>query len=869
MRHTNPKRKRGPRELPRLRFGLVYMSIRSHLKVDRMIRNCSLQWACWLKFLFTVLLVAAKTCPAAEALVVLPQTINLTGSKARQSLLIQHQDSYGLGAQVRDGIEWSVADTNIASMEHGTLVPIANGQTTVSATVAGQSVTAVVSVTGMEKSHSWNFRNHVQAILAKAGCNSGACHGALAGKGGLKLSLRGYNTVADYHTLTRQALSRRIELSDPGQSLLLTKPSGAIPHKGGVRFEVGSLDYEVISEWIAAGAPAPHEGDPSLQRLEVLPQIVSLAKGNQQQFLIVAHYSDGHSEDVTRWAKFTSANETVATIDPQGQITVVGSGVDAVTAWFAQRIVNARVTVPYENEVRPEVYAKAERRNFIDELSLKQLERLKLPPSDTCNDGEFVRRVFLDTIGILPSADEVRSFLADPSVDKRDKVIESLLSRPEFVDYWTYMWSDVFLVTGENLRPQAVKSYYQWIRNHVQQNTPWDKIVREMVTSQGSTFENGATNFFALHQDPETMSENVSQAFLGLSIGCAKCHNHPLEKWTNDQYYAMANLFARVRAKGWGGDPRSGDGLRTVYAVDRGELLQPRTGKPQLPTPLDGEPMTFDSQIDRRVHLADWLVSDSNPYFARSIANRVWANFFGVGLVEPVDDMRVSNPASNEELLAAAAKFLTDNRFELKQLMRVILQSKTYQRSSMALPENQTEDRFYSRYYPRRLMAEVLLDAISQVADVPTDFVEIAYPGADRQKTDFYPKGTRALQLYDSAVSSYFLRTFGRNQRLITCECERSDEPSMVQVLHISNGDTINQKLRTAGNRVEKLLSSGAANEAIIDEAYLLSLSRFPTESEKQGLLRMIAEAPESDRRIAIEDVFWGVISSREFLFNH
>jgi hypothetical protein len=464
---------------------------------------------------------------------------------------------------------------------------------------------------------------------------------------------------------------------------------------------------------------------------------------------------------------------------------------------------------------------------------------------------------------------EARAFFADTSPDKRDRLIDQLLARPEFVDYWTYKWCDVLTVTGERLRPNAVKAYYQWIRQQVADNKPWDQFVREIVTAQGSSTENGATNFFALHQDPENMSENVCQAFLGLSINCAKCHNHPLEKWTNNQYYAMANLFARVRGKGWGGDARGGDGTRTLVVVDKGELVQPATGRAQPPTPLDGEPIPFDYPGDRRVHLANWLTAPENPYFARSITNRIWANFFGVGLVESVDDMRVSNPASNEELLAAAAKFLVEQRFDLKQLMRAILQSKTYQRSSLPLPDNEAESRFYSRYYPKRLMAEVLLDAISQVTAVPSEFNEIAFSGADKAKTDFYPKGTRAIQLYDAAVNSYFLSTFGRNQRLITCECERSDEPSMVQVLHIANGDTINEKLRSADGRVEQLLKANAPQHEAITELYLAALTRSPTDSEMLQLLQAVADAKPEDRRVVIEDLFWSVLSSREFLFNH
>ena len=449
-------------------------------------------------------------------------------------------------------------------------------------------------------------------------------------------------------------------------------------------------------------------------------------------------------------------------------------------------------------------------RNFIDDQIDKQLARLNLPSSPACTDAEFVRRAYVDTIGRLPEVDEVKAFLADGKEAKRDALIETLLKRPEFADYWTYKWSDLLMLSGTRLRPAALKTYYQWIHKQVADDTPWDQFVRAIVTATGESVEDGPTNFYALSQSPEDMTENVSQAFLGLSIGCAKCHNHPLEKWTNDQYYGMASLFARVRAKGWGGEGRSGDGRRTLYAAESGELVQPRTGKPQPPTPLDGNPLAFDDPADRRVSLARWLTSPENPYFARSIANRVWANYLGVGLVEQVDDMRVSNPASNEALLAAAADYLAKQKFDLKALMKVILQSNAYQRTSRPLPGNQADRRFYSRYYPKRLMAEVLHDAIVQVSQVPTKFDTIAFPGGDVQKTDFYPLGTRAVQLYDSAVENYFLQTFGRNPRRIVCECERSDEPTMVQVLHLSNGITLNEKLKSPGNRLDKLRQAAA-----------------------------------------------------------
>ena len=417
-------------------------------------------------------------------------------------------------------------------------------------------------------------------------------------------------------------------------------------------------------------------------------------------------------------------------------------------------------------------------------------------PSPASTDSEFIRRAYLDTIGVLPKPAEVRAFLTNQTADKRGKLIDQLLARPEFIDYWTYRWADMFLISGKKLRPNALKAYYTWLRGEIAKNTPWDQLVRQVVTARGDSFEYGATNFYAVHQEPETMAENVSQAFMSLSINCAKCHNHPLEKWTNDQYYAFANLFARVRVKGWGGDARNGDGRRTLFIAPRGDLLQPRTGKPQPPAPLDSPALAEGA--DRRAVLADWLTAPDNPYFTRSIANRVWANFFGQGIVDPVDDLRVSNPASNEPLLNGLAGHLVKNKYDLKSLMRLILTSATYARSSAPLPENIGDTRYHARYYPRRLMAEVLQAAITTVTQVSPKYANITLSDGSTAKTDFYKDGTRALQLFDSAVTSYFLKTFGRNEREITCECERSNKPSMVQVLHLSNGKTLNENLRAA-----------------------------------------------------------------------
>ncbi len=715
----------------------------------------------------------------------------------------------------------------------------------------------------------WTFRNHVLPVLSKAGCNGGGCHGALAGKGGFRLSLNSYDPEGDHYNITRDARGRRVEFAEPARSLLLTKATAAIRHKGGKRFDTDSLDYRVLAEWIAAGAKPPKEDDARLQRLEIEPKQSTLKKGDTRSLTVRAHYSDGTVEDVTHWAKFASADETVAEVDAvTGVVKVVGHGEGSITVWFSSRIEIARVTSPFPNAVPEEVFAGSPRQNFIDDLVLDQLRSLNLPPSPRASDEVFVRRAFVDAIGALPTPAETLAFLEDNAPDKRERLIRNLLARSEYVDYWTYRWSDVFLVNGRLLRPDAVKAYYNWLREEVAANTPWDELVRRVVTAKGDSFANGASNFFAVHQDPESMAENVSQAFMSLSIGCAKCHNHPLEKWTNDQYYSFANLFSRVRAKGWGGDARNGNGKRTIYVADRGELIQPRTGRAQPPAPLDGKPLAFDSDRDRREYLADWLTSPENPYFTKAVVNRVWAAFMGTGLVEMVDDLRVSNPPSNEPLLNALADFLAAKDYDLKALMRLIMSSETYQRNSDPLPGNAADKRYYSRYLPRRMMAEVLHDAVADITQKPSVFDNLLNRDGSRTKTEFYDKGTRALQLYDSAVDNYFLQTFGRNKRDITCDCERSNQPSMVQALHLANGDTLNEKLNAEGGCVDQAMAGADAAE-IVDRAYLLCLSRRPTEKERRGMTKMLSETPDKEKRAAVEDLFWALMTSREFLFQH
>jgi hypothetical protein len=637
-----------------------------------------------------------------------------------------------------------------------------------------------------------------------------------------------------------------------------------VPHKGDKRFDVNSAEYKALADWIAEGAPGPKDEDPRIVAVVVSPDHFVGKAGQQTALKVTAKFSNGLTEDVTRWAKFNATDASVATVDDGGLIKTSGGGEGTVSAWYLSRLAIATVTVPSPDPVDEAQFAQMKPRNFIDELVLKKLRDLNIPPSGRADDAAFLRRAYLDTIGLLPNLEEIRSFMSDASADKRDRLIEALLRRPEFVDYWSHRWSDLLLVNGDKLAPQSMWSYYNWIRSNVAANTPWDVMVRNLLTATGSTLENGAGNFFILNDEPTKIAETVSVAFLGTSIACAKCHNHPMEKWTHDEYFAFANLFSRVRTKN-GAEAED----RVIFSATDGELVEPLSGKPQPPRPLNvTTPVSMASPEDRRIPMAAWLTGRNNQLFQKAIVNRVWANFFGRGLVEAVDDLRVTNPSSNEPLFAAACEHLVRNNFDLKALMRAILQSETYQRSSVTLPQNQHDLRYGSHYVPRRLMAEVLLDAVSEVTAVPTTF-RMDKRNANKGTGESYPMGFRALQLPDSNIASYFLKSFGRADRVATCECERTNEPSMAQALHLSNGETLNEKLAAKSNRIDGLLNSKAGNLEIIEQAYLLALTRKPTDAEKAKSLELLASAAPEDRRATLEDIFWSLMSSQEFLFQH
>ncbi|HJT78842.1 MAG TPA: DUF1553 domain-containing protein, partial [Gemmataceae bacterium] len=683
------------------------------------------------------------------------------------------------------------------------------------------------------------FRNHVIPVLTKIGCNSGACHGALAGKGGLKLSLRGYDPESDHFALTRQARGRRIDKLEPAHSLMLLKPTLALRHGGGQKLLVGSPDYRLLADWIASGAPGPRADDPRVERLEVLPASAVLKPKDTLRVLVRAWYSDGHAEDVTRWARFSSTEDMVAGVDQDGRVRVAGSGEAAVNVLFSNLVASCRIAVPFPAVIDPQAFARAPRQNYIDDLVLKKLEALHVPPSPPCTDAEFIRRSYLDAAGILPTPEEVRRFTTDTRPDKRARLIDDLLRRPEFVDYWAYKWSDLFLVSTRRLPQPAVWSFYQYLRQSVADDKPWDRLAREILTAGGSNLENGAANYYVLHKDVTDVTEATAVTFLGMSLTCARCHNHPLEKWTQDQYWQMANLFSRVVLKN--GD-RGGEVL--VQALPSGDVPHPRRGVPMPPAPLDAKPLPLDSPADRRQYFAQWLTAPDNPYFAKALVNRVWRNFMGRGLVEPEDDLRATNPPTNPELLDALAKDFVAHGYDVKYLIRLVMNSAAYQRSSVPLPENRADDRFYSHYLVRRLPAEVVLDAYTQVTGVPTPFTQVALgTTGGTSPTSMYPLGTRALQLPDTQLVSPFLEAFGRPLREQTCSCEREEDSSVGQALHLNNGDTLNDKLRAKGSRVERWLAEKVGDEDAVRRVFFLGLSRPPTAEEMQKFEALLGDA--------------------------
>jgi hypothetical protein len=742
---------------------------------------------------------------------------------------------------------------------------------------------------------SVSFINDVLPVLAKAGCNAGTCHGSQYGQGGFKLSLRGYIPEADHTSILKDVRGRRVTLAEPERSLLLRKPSGAVPHGGGVRLPRGSVGYNVLLTWLRTGAPGPSEKEGHLVGLAVTPGEATVAPRGRKQLRATARYSDGTTRDVTRTTRFISNHDNVAAVDEDGLVTIVGTGEAVIRAHHGTQVAIARLLVPLAKapatgsasvaasktrrpsarttpRPTPPPATRLVRQNFVDDPIFAKLQRLRITPSHLSPDAEFLRRVTLDLIGLLPTAEETRSFLASRDPNKREKWIDALLERPEYVDTWTYRLGDLLRNSRRNLGAKGNAAFHRYLRDAVERNRRWDVVVREMLTSRGSPWDVGPANYYGVGNGPEEWAENTSQVFLGVRIQCARCHNHPFERWTQADYYNFAAFFARVKSKRGG---ERGDGA--IYVADEGEVRHPRTNAVMLPRALGVPPASSKSPVesskagdeskqkgepeksseepaDRREALAEWLTAPENPLFARATVNRLWKHVMGRGLVEPVDDMRATNPASNEAVLQSLADDFVANDYNLKHTLRVICNSTTYQLSSTPNPTNQNDETQFSRHLVRRLGAEQILDSMVQVTGVP-------------EKFSGQPPGLRAAQLPDTAVPSYFLDLFGRPARQVVCECEREVAPNLAQTLHIMNGESVNAKIRDPEGRLAKLLATSMTDAQLLEELFLTALTRPPTPRERTNALATIREAPS--RAEGFADLLWALLNSREFVFSH
>jgi hypothetical protein len=774
--------------------------------------------------------------------VIEPASSTLVGHRATRQLIASATDSDGSIRDLTRALTWSSLDPTVATVSpKGQVVPVGNGKATIVARGGSVDVQATVEVSGMDQHRAVSFRNDVIPSFSQASCNMGACHGTPTGKGGFRLSLRGYLPDQDYMTLTREAGGRRINVMASESSLLLRKPLGEVAHEGGQKLLRNSKPYEYLRDWMKEGAK-DDPGASAAVRLEILPgSRVLNAPARTQQAVVIAHYADGSSRDVTPICYYNSSNPEIADVDADGYITFKNRGEVAVIAHYLDLVANVRLT--YLVEVPGFKAAEVPTDNTIDRTVFAKLNRMRISPSEICTDAEFIRRASLDALGILPTPDEVKAFLADTSPDRRVKLVDKLLARPEFADFWTLKFADILRANGRLIENKGTHAFNRWIKANIEQNVPLDQFVRELLTADGSTLRNPAANYYRISRDPENSTETTAQLFLGVRIQCAKCHNHPFERWTQDDYYGFAAFFSRVKRKA-GTLPED----EVIYAGNSGEVRQPRTGKTMKPKALGGP--TFDDAGSPDPNVTD----RQNPFFAKSLVNRVWYHLMGRGIVEPVDDFRDSNPSSNDELLDGLTADFVKGGFQLKALVRSILVSRTYQLSSKANEFNAADSLYFSHAATKLLPAEVLLDAISVVTGTTTPF-------------DGLPKGTRATQIPDGKMENPFLKTFGRPARELACECERENDSNLSQALQLIGGATVNGKLRDDNGRMAKLAKASISNEEVARELYLVALAREPNSTESAAAVKHLAGA--TDRRQAVEDLGWVLINSKEFLFRH
>ncbi len=734
--------------------------------------------------------------------------------------------------------------------ETGRVHAVADGQTTMYLKQGEKEVGIPVTVANAAVTPPISFLNDVQPVLMKAGCNTGSCHGSARGKNGFQLSLFGFDPPNDYTRLTREIRGRRLNTGVPDESLMLLKPLGKVIHEGGTVMEEGTMPYDMLLRWINEGAQNDPPDPPKLTGVEILPKAFVLdGEGSQQRLVVRALYSDGTDRDVTDLSVLSSSDDLVVTMDEEGVATGKGRGEAYLMARFGSfAVVSQVITLPAGLQME---WPGVTPYNYIDELIFTKLKKLRIPPAELCSDEVFVRRAYIDILGVLPNVEESQAFFASTSENKRAELVDQLLQRPEFAEVWSLKWADLLRMrsTVNVLDRKALHRYNDWLRHAISTNKPLDELVTELLTSQGGNFASPAVNFYVAERDTLKMAENVAQVFMGIQVMCAQCHNHPFERWTMEDYYSFAAFFAQVGQKG-SDDPRE----RIIFNSGGGEVKNPKNGQVMAPKFLGGAVPDVKGK-DRRAVLAEWLTSPDNPWFAQTLVNRAWQHFFGKGITDPPDDVRVTNPPSHPVLLDEMARRLTEQKYDLRTLVRDICTSYTYQMATQPRDPVIKDDRNFSHALVRRLPAEQLLDAISQVTQTKVKFPNL-------------PLGARAAAVADGPSGNRFLTLFGRPERDTVCVCERRGEPTLAQALHLINGGTIQSALQAADGRVAKLaVADPFLPDAIIDEIWMAAFSRMPSDNERGEIATYLASV--EDKRAALEDVMWSVVNTKEFIFNH
>ena len=776
-----------------------------------------------------------------------PASVQLTTVRDIQSIIVQAEFSDGITRDVTEEATLKLASDQFARLDKNVLYPKADGKSEVTVAYGGLTVKVPVDVSRAAEDPPISFEQDVMPVFMKSGCNTGSCHGAARGKDGFNMSLYGFDPKGDYHRLTREISGRRINLATPEKSLLMEKINGAVPHTGGRRFDMKSEYADTLMRWLKAGAPKDGGVVPKVVAVEIYPRgAVMDGEGATQRISVRAKYADGTDRDVTSLAFFSSNNDSSAPIEQSGVVTAAKRGEAFIMARFDTHTVGTHfIVLPKALKF---TWQDVPSNNYIDDLMYSKFKKLRMQPSGLCTDEEFLRRVYLDVVGTLPTVEEFKSFTADTDPKKREKLIDELLNRKEFVELWVMKWAELLQVrTTRQISYKPMLRYYNWIQERIAANVPMDQMVQELLGASGGTFENAATNYYQQEGDPKKVAENVAQVFMGMRIQCAQCHNHPFDRWTMDDYYSFAAFFSQIGRKR-AEDPRE----QIIYNRASGDvrhLVDNRVMKPKF---LGGEVPDVAGK-DRRVVMAKWLASSDNPFFAENLANIVWNHFFGQGIINDVDDVRVSNPAVNPELLDALGDKFTSYKYDFKKLVRDICTSRTYQLTTGTNETNEADTKNFSHASLRRVRAEILLDIISQATNTSNKFAGL-------------PLGARAVQIANGNTSTYFLTAFGRAKRETVCACEVKVEPNLSQALHMLNGVTLQSKIGQ-GKLIATRLAEKATLPQIIEEVYIRCLTRRPTEKEMTALMVLVGKS--ENKQQVLEDTFWALMNSREFVFNH